>query len=87
MLVKLTEHYQDARHVFAPGQEVDIDEELGAWLVEHKKAVQVEAPAIELSMEFDDDPIATAETVPFEDPHPVDEPEETPKPARKRGKK
>jgi hypothetical protein len=42
MLVKLIEHYQDARHVLAPGQEVDIEEELAAWLVEHRKAVKVE---------------------------------------------
>jgi hypothetical protein len=105
MLVKLIEHYQDARHVLAPGQQVDVEEELAAWLVEHRKAVKVEVGDVHkpggkvevvepsLDMEFENDPIATAATVPFEEPHPVDEPADFEpsvdrKPARKqRGKK
>jgi hypothetical protein len=89
MLVKLIEHYQDARHVLAPGQEVDVDEELGAWLVEHRKAVKVEVGDVHKP----GGKVAVVEEV-----HPVDEPAEEEiadfepsvdrKPARKqRGKK
>jgi elongation factor P hydroxylase len=45
MKVKLTEHYNDARYAFAPGQEVDVSHELGTWLVEHRKAVKLEVAA------------------------------------------
>jgi hypothetical protein len=89
MLVKLIEHYQDARHVLAPGQQVDVEEELAAWLVEHRKAVKVEVGDVHKP---------GGKVVVVEEAHPVDEPaeEEIPdfepsvdrKPARKqRGKK
>ena len=41
MIVRLLEYYQDAQNHFAPEQEVEVDEVLGAYLVVHKKAVQV----------------------------------------------
>ena len=47
MKVKLFEYYNDARHSFTPGQEVDVSHELGAWLVEHRKAVKLEVIAPE----------------------------------------
>jgi hypothetical protein len=40
MKVKLLEHYQDAQVHYLPEQEVDVDATLGAWLVEHRKAVK-----------------------------------------------
>jgi hypothetical protein len=41
MKVKMIEHYQDARQHLAPEQVVEVDDELGAWLVEHRKAQAV----------------------------------------------
>jgi hypothetical protein len=45
MKVKLLEHYQDAQVHYLPEQEVDVDAALGAWLVEHRKAVKLEVMA------------------------------------------
>jgi hypothetical protein len=42
MKVKLLEHYQDAQVHYLPEQEVDVAAALGAWLVEHRKAVKLE---------------------------------------------
>ena len=41
MIVKMKEHYQDARVHFAPDQEVEVDDNLGRWLVENRKALPV----------------------------------------------
>ena len=41
MIVKMREHYQDALVHFAPGQEVEVDEKLGKWLVDNRKALPV----------------------------------------------
>ena len=45
MKVKLLEHYQDSTHILHPDQEVEVDDALGAWLVEHRKAVALEVKA------------------------------------------
>lgn len=42
MKVKMLEHYQDAQVHYLPDQEVDTSAALGAWLVEHRKAVKLE---------------------------------------------
>lgn len=47
MKIKMLEHYQDAGHILQPGQEVEIELELGEWLVKHHKAVA-------LSMSFEE---------------------------------
>lgn len=41
MKVLMLEHYQDAQVHYAPEQVVDVSASLGAWLVEHRKAVAV----------------------------------------------
>ena len=45
MKVKLIEHYQDKKIHLVPGQESEVGAVLGAWLVEHGKAVEVKEPA------------------------------------------
>lgn len=42
MKVKMIEHYQDAQQHLAPDQVVEVGDELGAWLLEHRKAQAVE---------------------------------------------
>jgi hypothetical protein len=42
MKIKLLEHFQDSSVHFSPGQEVEVDDALGAYLLEHRKAVKVE---------------------------------------------
>src|SRR5690349_2178381 len=73
MLVKLTEHYQDARVHYTPEQEVDVDSTLGAWLVEHRKAIR-----LEVTPKADYYTTVVWNTTPATDiidaPHPVDEP-------------
>jgi len=46
MKVKMLVHYQGYRNegIFEPGKEYDVDKELGAYLVEHRKAVEVKEP-------------------------------------------
>lgn len=44
MKVKMIEHYQDAQQHLAPEQVVEVDDALGAWLLEHRKAQQVDEP-------------------------------------------
>lgn len=41
MKVLMLEHYQDAQVHYAPEQVVDVSASLGAWLVEHRKAVAI----------------------------------------------
>lgn len=42
MKIKMREHFREANIHFAPEQVIEVDDALGAWLVEHRKAVRVE---------------------------------------------
>ena len=41
MKVKMKEHYQDARVHYSPNQVVEVDKNLGTWLVDNRKAEEV----------------------------------------------
>lgn len=47
MKVKMLEWYQDASMALQPGMEVEVDNKLGAWLLEHRKAEEVKATKAE----------------------------------------
>lgn len=51
MKVKMREHYQDAQRHFAPGQVVGVDDVLGRWLVDNRKAEAVQDEARHLDVE------------------------------------
>lgn len=92
MLVKFLQDFQGREtneQFYKLGEVVDLPSHIADRLLTDKRVEPVN-PAPRLDVEFEHDPIATAETVPYE-PHPVDEPvieEEAPKPApRKRGRK
>lgn len=51
MKVKMREHYQDARQHLAPGQVVSVDEVLGRWLLDNRKAEAVQNEARHLDVE------------------------------------
>jgi hypothetical protein len=42
MKVIMLEHYQDAQSHFAAQQIIEVSNELGAWFLEHRKAVKIE---------------------------------------------
>jgi len=44
MKVKMLEHYQDARRTLIQGDEVNVDDVLGKWLVENGKAQEIPEP-------------------------------------------
>jgi hypothetical protein len=83
MKVKLSEYYQDAQHSFTPEQEVDVDAVLGAWLVEHRKAIKLEVVKAQPEpVKTKPEPVAAVDEPPTQPPA-----EETPQPKRsKRGK-
>ena len=41
MKVKMLEHFQDGKVHYHPEQEVEVNAVMGAYLLEHRKAVQV----------------------------------------------
>lgn len=77
MKVLMLEHYQQTGLHLSPQEQAEVDNELGAWLIEHRKAVA----------------IVEAEIAPIHygkveaEPHPVDEPAEEEQPKPKRGKR
>jgi hypothetical protein len=58
MKVTMREYYQDARQVLQLGSVYEVSDELGAWLVEHRKAeaVQPEVNAVPEARHLDVEP-------------------------------
>ncbi len=44
MKLKMTEHYQDSSQVLILGDEVEVNDSLGQWLIDNGKAVKIEKP-------------------------------------------
>lgn len=88
MKVKMLEHYQDAQVHYLPDQEVDVSAELGAWLVEHRKAVRLEVVQAEVTTSDPDSVFVETETEAQEEADLADfEPSVDRKTKRGRGKK
>jgi hypothetical protein len=47
MKIKLLEHYRDAQNVLAQGDEAEVSQKLGQWLIENGKAALIEEPKVE----------------------------------------
>lgn len=56
MKVKMLEYYQDKLMTLAPDSVVDVDETLGAWLLEHRKAERIAAPKVEEAPALEEQP-------------------------------
>lgn len=65
MKIKMLEHYQDKNIHLALGQEVEVEANLGAWLVEYNKAVALpDARHLDAEPQFEqaEEPPKQAET-------------------------